>query len=86
VLLGGEPGERLKPVGVVAGSILDGPIFHRCGYDVCDGGIERLAPIYSPEQAAVDFLGEPLAHHAAGENVAAEDGIDPLFGHATAVE
>ena len=36
VLLRGDPGHRLEPVGVVRRAVLDGPVFQRAGDDVSD--------------------------------------------------
>ena len=77
VLLGGQAGERLEPVGVVARAVLDGPVLHRRRDHVGHGGIERLTVIDGAKEAAIHLLGEPLPHDAAGEDVGAEDGVDP---------
>ena len=86
VLLRGESGQRLEPVGVVRRPILDRPILHGGRHHVGHRGIERLAPIDGAEQAAIDLLGKPLPHHGAGEDVAAEDAVDPLRRGLAAIE
>ena len=78
MLLGGLSGERLEPVGVMARAVLDRPVLHAGGDDVGDGRIERLAVVDGPEQAPVDLLGKPLPHDGPGEDVAAEDRVDPF--------
>ena len=75
VLLGGRAGERLEPVGVVRGAVLDRPVLHRGGHHVGHGVIEGLALIDGPDQALEDVLGEPLPHHRAREDVAAVDRV-----------
>ena len=78
VLLGGEAGQRLEPVGEVGGAVLDGPVLHRGGHDVGHLGVERLAPVDGPDQALEDLLGEALAHHAPGEDVLAIHLVDAV--------
>ena len=86
VLLGGEPGERLEPVGVVGGAVLDRPVLHRGRHHVGHGRVERLPSVDGAEEAAVDLLGKALTHHRPGEDVAAEDRVDPLGRRAVGVE
>ncbi len=83
MLLGGEAGERLEPVGEVRGAVLDGPVLHGRGDDIGDLGIERLAPVDGPEEALVDLLGQPLAHDGTGKHIGAEDFVNAFgaFAH-----
>ena len=62
VLLGGESGKRLEPVGEVGGAVLDGPVLHRGRHHVGHLGIERLAQLDGPHQALEHLLRQPLAH------------------------
>ena len=78
VLLGGQAGERLEPVGVVGGAVLDGPVLHRGGHHVGHLRVERLAGVDGAEEALEDLLGEALAHHAPGEDVGAVDLVDAV--------
>jgi hypothetical protein len=86
VLLGGKPGERLEPVGVVGGAVLDRPVLHRGRHHIGHGRIQRLPAVDGAEQAAVDLLGEALPHHRPREDVTAEDRVDPLRRRTVGVE
>ena len=86
VLLGGEAGQRLEPVGVVGGAVLDRPVLHRGRHDVGHGRVERLAAVDGAEQAAVDLLRQALPHHGPREHVAAEDRVNPLRRRTVGVE
>jgi hypothetical protein len=78
MLLGREAGERLKPMGIMGGAVLDGPVLHRRRHHVGYSGVERLTPINGSEEALVHLFREPLPHHAAGEDVTAENAINPF--------
>ena len=72
VLLGGDAGERLEPVGVVRGAVLDGPVLQRAGDDVGDVGLDRLTLRDGAAQRAVDVLRQPGALHFFVERERAE--------------
>ena len=76
VLLGGDAGHRLEPVGVVRGAVLDGPVLQRGGDDVGDRRVERLALRDGAPQRAIDVLGQPGALGFVVERERAE-----LVGH-----
>ena len=51
-----DAGQRLEPVGVVGGAVLDGPILEGAGDDVGDGRIDRLALGHRASKRAVHIL------------------------------
>ena len=59
VLLGGRAGQRLEPVRVVRGALLQRPLLHRLRDGVGQRGVERLAALERPLQRLVDVLGQP---------------------------
>ena len=61
VLLGGDAGQRLEPVRVVRGAVLDRPVLQGAGDDVGDGRVERLALGDRAAQRPVDVLRQPGA-------------------------
>jgi hypothetical protein len=73
VLLGGQAGQRLEPVRVVRGAVLEGPVLHGGGDGVGQGGVERLAVLERALQALVDVLGQALTLLGGAEDVGAED-------------
>ena len=62
VLLGGDAGQRLEPVGVVGGALLDGPLLHGVGDDVGHVLVERRALLDGLHQLLIGGLGQALAH------------------------
>ena len=72
VLLGRDAGERLEPVRVVRGAVLDRPILHRRGDGVGDRGVERLAVRDRPAQRLVRGLRQPRLLFGVVEHEAAE--------------
>ena len=54
-----DAGERLEPVRVVRGAVLERPILQRCGDLVGDGAVERLAVDGCPLQRRVRLLRQP---------------------------
>ena len=61
VLLGGDAGERLEPVRVVRGAVLDRPVLQRAGDDVGDVRLDRLTVRDGAAQRAIDVLRQPGA-------------------------
>ena len=72
VLLRRDAGERLKPVRVVRGAVLDRPFFHSLGDGVCRGRIERLAVRHRPPQRVIHQFGEAGLLHFVVEHEVAE--------------
>ncbi len=72
VLLGGDAGQRLEPVRVVRGAVLDGPVLERAGDDVGDRGLDRLALGHRAPQRAVHVLGQTGALRLVVERQRAE--------------
>ena len=62
MLLAGDAGERLEPVGVMGGALLDGPALHDAGHHVGDLDVQRLALFNGGLEALVSGAGEPFAH------------------------
>ena len=72
VLFRGDAGERLEPVRVMSGAVLDRPVLHRGGNDVGRRGIERRALRNRLAQRLVDVAREPLPLHLVVECQGAE--------------
>ncbi len=62
VLLGGDAGQRLEPVGVVGGTFFDGPILHGVGHHRGHLGGKGNAGDDGLPQGLVGLLGQPLLH------------------------
>ena len=60
VLLGGDAGQRLEPVRVVRGALLDRPVLERRRHRVGHGRVERLAVRDRPPQRVIHRLRQPL--------------------------
>ena len=56
MLLGRDAGERLEPVGVVRGAVLDRPVLQRARHDVREGRVERLGLRDGAPERTVDIL------------------------------
>ena len=63
MLLRGDTGHRLEPVGVMGGALLDRPILHCVRNDVCNAYVERLAEVDGLHQLLEDFLRQLVAHY-----------------------
>jgi hypothetical protein len=72
VLLGGHPGQRLKPVRVVRRPALQRPALHRLRDRVGQRRVERLALCQRGVQCLEHVLGQALALHGGAEDVGAE--------------
>jgi hypothetical protein len=62
VLLGGDTRQRLEPVGVVGGALLDGPLLHGVRHHVGHVLVQRRAFLDGAHQLLVGGLGKALAH------------------------
>ncbi len=71
VLLGGGAGERLEPVRVVRGALLQRPLQHRVGDLVGEVDVEALAAGHGGLQALEGVLGEAVLLDRGGEDVLA---------------
>ena len=71
MLLTGDAGQRLEPVGVVGGALLNGPALHDAGHDVGDLKVQRLALLNCRLEALVGRAGQTLAHLMLVEDFAA---------------
>ena len=71
VLLTGDAGQRLEPVGVMGGALLDRPALHHAGHDVGDLQVQGLALLDRRLQAFVGRAGQTLTHLMLVENFAA---------------
>ena len=76
VLLRGDAGERLEPVGIVGGALFHRPVLHGVGHDV--GGLDAdvAAVFHHVHDLAEHALGEPLPHHIGAEYIGTEDLCD----------
>ena len=72
VLLGGDAGQRLEPVGVVRGAVLDGPVLHRLRDRVGNRRIQRLSKGDGSTQRAMHGRREALLLCLVTEHEAAE--------------
>ncbi len=72
VLLGGDAGHRLEPVGIMGGAFLQRPLLHRVRNDVRHLRLQRLAVLARLPQRPVGRLRQPLLHHRVVEYQAAE--------------
>ena len=73
VLLTGDAGQRLEPVGVVGGTQLHGPALHHAGHDVCHFDIQRSALVQGVLQALISSARQALLHHMFVKDLAAVD-------------
>ena len=71
MLLTGDAGQRLEPVGVVGGALLNGPALHDAGHDVGDLKVQRLPLLNRRLEALVGRAGQTLAHLMLVEDFAA---------------
>ena len=76
VLLRGDAGERLEPVGIVGGALFHRPVLHGVGHDV--GGLDAdvAAVFHHVHDLAEHALGESLPHHIGAEYIGTEDLCD----------
>ena len=71
VLLTGDAGQGLEPVGVMGGTLLNSPALHHAGDNVGDLQVEGLALLNRCLQALVGRAGQTLTHLMLVENFAA---------------
>ena len=64
VLLGGNAGHGLEPVGKMGCSVLHGPIFHSGGHSICNSQIKLGALVDGLSQGLINILRELCAHHS----------------------
>lgn len=69
MLLGGGLGQRLEPVGIVTGAIVDSPAHHAVGNAVSHFQRKRLLVVYRVNKHLVCLLGEILKHLLAVEHL-----------------
>ena len=73
VLLGGDAGHGLEPVGEVSGPLLDGPILHGVGHHGGGSAVQALALVHGALHLLEHVLGQTGAHDGVIENIAAEE-------------
>ena len=73
VLLTGDAGQRLEPVGVVGGAQLHGPALHHAGHNVCHLDVQRSTLVQGVLQALVSRARQALLHHMLVKDLAAVD-------------
>ena len=73
VLLTGDAGQRLEPVGVVGGTQLHGPALHHAGHNVCHLDIQGCALVQGALQALVSSARQALLHYMLVKDLAAVD-------------
>ena len=79
MLLGRAAGERLEPVREVRGALREGPLLHRAGDVVRNGGVEGLAVVHCGKQFRGRRLGQILSDLLLSEDVVAV-GLDGRVG------
>ncbi len=72
VLLGGDAGQRLEPMGVVGGTVGDRPILHGGGHCIGHAGIQLCAVIDGLAQGLVDLRTQIGLHHPIVKHQTAE--------------
>src|SRR5262245_25668851 len=60
MVFGSDAGERLEPMRVMGGAVLDRPVLHGFGHGVCNRRIERFAVSDRLAQRLVSGLRQPL--------------------------
>ena len=73
VLLAGDAGQRLEPVGVVGSAQLHGPALHHAGHNVGHLDVQRSTLVQGAFQALVSRARQALLHHMFVEDLAAVD-------------
>ena len=73
VLFGSEACHGMEPVGVVRGTVLNGPILHGVGNNVGDFRIQTFAVAYGLGQLLEHVLGQALAHGRDAKHITAKD-------------
>ncbi len=73
VLLGRGAGQRLEPVRVVRGAVLERPLLHRQRHRIGERGVQSLSAREGLLQPAEHVLGESLALNRRTEDVGTED-------------
>ena len=72
VLLGGDSGHRLKPVGKVGGSFFDGPVLHGVGHHVCHAQIQGRSLLNGCFERLVGVFRKPFLHNGVVKHETAE--------------
>ena len=72
MLLSGLASKWLEPVGVVGGTHLDGPFFHRVGDVFGNAWVELFAVLDGFSEQLIGFISETLLHLLVIEDVSAE--------------
>ncbi len=78
MLLGGDAGQRLEPMGEMGSSFFDGPVLHGVGDDAGCVRIQFLTQLHGPFQRPVRLFGQAFLHHSVVKNHASE-----IFGNVT---
>ena len=73
VLLTGDAGQRLEPVGVVGGTQLHGPALHHAGHNVCHLNVQRSTLVQGVLEALISSARQALLHHMLVKDLAAVD-------------
>ena len=73
VLLTGDAGERLEPVGVMGGAHLHRPALHHAGNHIGHFNVQRLTLFQGGLQAFISSAGQAFFHHVLVEYVLAVD-------------
>ncbi len=71
MFFGGCFGKGLKPVGVVAGTVVDSPFFHAFGNTVCHFAGQRFLVVNGIAQRLISFCGEVFKHLLTIEHILA---------------
>ena len=78
VLLGGDAGKGLEPVGVVGSALFHGPVLHGSGHDVSGGHGDVAAVIHHIYQFGVYLFGQAFLHDGSAEYVGSKNFSDTV--------
>ena len=73
VLLGGDAGHGLEPVGEVGGALFNGPVLHGVGDHRCHIGVQVLAQLDGFLQGLIGILGQARFHSGIVKNHGRKD-------------
>ena len=73
VFAGGKIVHRLEPVGVMGGSLLDGPVLHGAGHHIRDLRVQSFPQTAGAGKALIGFFGQAFFHGCVVEHAHAED-------------
>ena len=64
VLLGGNAGQRLEPMGIVGSTVGDSPVLHGSGNSICHTGVQLCAMIDGLTKRLINIRAQTCLHYA----------------------